>query len=120
MLDESYLAYRFAASAYLARALGEAGWPVVLPAAAHAVYLDAGAALPHIPSGGLPGQSLACALYLLGGIRTCEIGDLMFGAELAPLRSKLPAMRIVEQAPSLRHFSVALAPEGALPAFVAP
>ncbi len=150
VLDESYLAYRFAASAYLARALGEAGWPVVLPAAAHAVYVDAGAALPHIPSDGFPGQSLACALYLLGGIRTCEIGDLMFGsgskrrqlvrfalprrvytqshidyvgaigAELAPLRSKLPAMRIVEQAPSLRHFSAALAPEGAFPDFVAP
>ena len=119
---------------------------MVTPAAAHAVYLDAGAALPHIPSDGFPGQSFACALYLAGGIRTCEIGNLMFGpgerkqlvrlalprrvytqshvdyvgavgAELAPLRSKLPAMRILEEAPSLRHFSAALAPEGPFPEF---
>ena len=144
VLDESYLEYRFAASAYLARALESAGWPVVQPAAAHAVYLDAGAALRHIPSDGFPGQSFACALYLLGGIRTCEIGNLMFGpgerrqlvrfalprrvytqshvdyvgaigAELAPLRARLPAMRIVSQAPSLRHFSAALAPEAPFP-----
>ncbi len=146
VLDESYLEYRFAASAYLARALISAGWPVVEPAAAHAVYLDAGAALPHIAADGFPGQSLACALYLLGGIRTCEIGNLMFGpgerrqlvrfalprrvytqshidyvgaigAELAPLRWKLPSMRILEQAASLRHFSAALAPEGPFPDF---
>jgi tryptophanase len=146
VLDESYLEYRFAASAYLARALESRGWPVVTPAAAHAVYLDAGAALPHIPSDGFPGQSLACALYLLGGVRTCEIGNLMFGpgdrrqllrfalprrvytqshidyvgaigAELAPLRSRLPAMRILEQAASLRHFSAALAPEAPFPDF---
>jgi tryptophanase len=146
VLDESYLAYRFAASAYLARALSAAGWEVITPAAAHAVYIDAGAALPHIRPDGFPGHSLACALYLAGGIRTCEIGNLMFGpgerrqlvrlalprrvytqshidyvaaigAELAPLRSKLPSMRIVSQAPSLRHFSAALAPETAFPDF---
>jgi tryptophanase len=146
VLDESYLEYRFAASAYLARALKSDGWPVVEPAAAHAVYLDAGAALPHIPSDGFPGQSLACALYLMGGIRTCEIGNLMFGPgerrqlvrfalprrvytqshidyvgaigrELAPMRTQLPAMRILEEAPSLRHFSAALAPETAFPDF---
>ena len=148
MLDESYLAYRFAASAYLARKLANAGWPVIEPASAHAVYVDAGAALPHIASDGYPGQSLACAFYLAGGVRTCEIGNLMFGpgkrrqlvrfalprrvytqshvdyvgaigAELAPLRSKLPAMRILTEAPSLRHFSAALMPEFAFPDFVA-
>ncbi|PMX27703.1 tyrosine phenol-lyase, partial [Pseudomonas sp. MPR-R2A7] len=74
------LEYRFAASSYVANALKSAGWPVVLPAAAHAVYLDAGAALPHLRPDDLPGQSLACAFYLGGGIRTCEIGNLMFGS----------------------------------------
>lgn len=80
VLDESYLEYRFAASRYLATSLVNAGWPVVLPAAAHAVYVDAGAALPHLSSDDLPGQSFACAMYLAGGVRTCEIGTLMFGA----------------------------------------
>ena len=64
VLDESYLAYRFAASEYLARALERCGLAGHRPAAAHAVYVDAGAALPHLAPDDLPGQSLACALYL--------------------------------------------------------
>jgi tryptophanase len=80
VLDEAYLEYRFAAAAYLERGLTEAGFSVVTPAAAHAVYVDAGATLPHLGPHDLPGQSLACAMYLAGGIRTCEIGELMFGA----------------------------------------
>jgi len=83
VLDETYLEYRFAASSYLAHALEQAGWSVIRPAAAHAVYLDAGAALPHLAPDDLPGQSLACALYLAGGVRSCEIGNLMFGSEKA-------------------------------------
>ena len=147
VLDEDYLAYRFAASNYLARSLEAAGLPVVKPAAAHAVYLDAGAALPHLSSDDLPGQSLACAFYLAGGVRTCEIGNLMFGAgggrrqlvrfaeprrvytqshidyvgaigaEVAAVAKKLPAMRILSQPPSLRHFSAAMAPASAFPDF---
>jgi tryptophanase len=90
VLDESYLAYRFAASAYLAHSLQAAGLPVVMPAAAHAVYLDAGAALPHLSADDLPGQSLACAFYLAGGVRTCEIGELMFGGGPASNESNEP------------------------------
>jgi tryptophanase len=147
VLDEDYLAYRFAASAYLARKLEEAGLPVVKPAAAHAVYVDAGRALPHLGSDDLPGQSLACAFYLAGGIRTCEIGNLMFGPgggrrqlvrfaeprrvytqshidyvgaigeEVAAVAKRLPAMRILEQPASLRHFSAAMEPAGPFPDF---
>ncbi len=147
VLDESYLAYRFAASAYVARSLARSGWPVVMPAAAHAVYIDAGAALPELASDDLPGQSVACAFYLAGGVRTCEIGNLMFGSattrrqlvrfaiprrvytqshmdyvaaigeEVAAVRDRLPAMRIVEQPASLRHFSAALEPVTSFPDF---
>jgi tryptophanase len=128
VLDEAYLEYRSAAASYLARALAEAGLPVITPAAAHAVYVDAGAALPHLGPHDLPGQSLACALYLAGGVRTCEIGELMFGAagparqlvrfalprrvytqshvdyvaaiasEVAAVKARLPAMRITHGA----------------------
>jgi tryptophanase len=145
VLDPSYLAYRQAAAAYLANALERSGWPV-LPAASHAVYIDAGAALPHLGPHDLPGQSLACALYLCGGIRSCEIGELMFpdgsgrqlvrlalprrvytqshvdyvgavGAEVAAVRDRLPAMRIVHAPEKLRHFTAALAPASAFPDF---
>ena len=43
------------------------------------MYIDARAMLPHIPPLRYPGQSLAVALYEVGGVRSCEIGTVMFG-----------------------------------------
>ena len=79
VVDEDYLRYRIRSTAYLGEALATAGVPVVQPFGGHAVYLDARALLPHIPALEYPGQALAIALYLEGGIRGCEIGTVMFG-----------------------------------------
>jgi tryptophanase len=79
VLDPDYLHYREASAHYLASHLQALGVPVVQPNGLHAVYVDARAMLPHLPPEQLPGQALACALYLQGGIRTVEIGTLMFG-----------------------------------------
>ena len=59
------------------------------PAGGHAVYIDARAFLPHIQPLHYPGQALAVALYLTGGIRSCEIGTVMFGRQ--PDGSETPA-----------------------------
>jgi tryptophanase len=77
-LDETYLAYRVAQTAYLAGCLNEVGVPTIQPPGGHAVYLDARAVLPHIPQSEFPGQALAVELYLEGAIRGVEIGSVMF------------------------------------------
>ena len=79
VVEDDYLRYRIRSTAYLGEALVEAGIPCVQPIGGHAVYIDAGALLPHIPPLQYPGQSLAVALYREGGIRGCEIGSVMFG-----------------------------------------
>ena len=79
VLDESYLQYRVRSIEYLNNKLLAAGVPVMQPAGGHAVYIDAKQMLPHIPVGQYPGQALAGALYTEGGIRSVEIGSLMFG-----------------------------------------
>jgi tryptophanase len=78
-LDEEYLAARIGQVGYLHAGLKAAGFPLIEPAGGHAVYLDAGTLLPHIPRDSFPGQSLMAALYLAGAVRGCEIGSLAFG-----------------------------------------
>jgi len=77
-LDEAYLAYRLAQTAYLASRLNDAGIPTIQPAGGHAVYVVANEILPHIPNYEFPAQSLAVELYREGAIRGCEIGSVMF------------------------------------------
>ena len=81
MLDEDYLAYRAASTAYVCEALCAAEVPVVVPAGGHAVYLDARGFLPHVPPLHYPGWALSVALYQHAGIRACEIGTVMFGKD---------------------------------------
>lgn len=79
VLDENYLQYRIRSIEYLTNKLIDAGVPVMQPAGGHAVYIDAKEMLPHIPPAQYPAQALAGALYTEGGIRSVEIGSLMFG-----------------------------------------
>ena len=89
VVDEDYLTYRIRSTAYLGEALVESGVPCVQPIGGHAVYIDAGTLLPHVPPLEYPGQALAIALYREGGIRSCEIGTVMFG--MHPDGSEVPA-----------------------------
>jgi tryptophanase len=89
VVDHEYLRYRIRSTAYLGEALIEASVPVVRPIGGHAVYLDARSLLPHVAPLRYPGQALAVALYEAGGIRSCEIGTVMFGR--SPDGSEHPA-----------------------------
>jgi tryptophanase len=88
-VDHDYLRYRVRSVAYLGEALEAAGVPVVVPFGGHAVFIDARAMLAHIDPLRYPGQALACALYEEGGVRSCEIGTVMFG--LHPDGTETPA-----------------------------
>jgi tryptophanase len=138
-LEEDYLRYRIASTAYLGNHIAEQGVPIVQPPGGHAVYIDAKAFLPHVPVEQFPGVALATELYLEGGIRSVEIGSLMF-AEVAQMelvrlaiprrvytqshidyvveiilrvwerRSRIKGLRLTYEAPFLRHFTAHLEP----------
>lgn len=108
VMDENYLQYRIRSIEYLTHKLIAAGVPVMQPAGGHAVYLDAKAFLPHIPVHQYPGQALACALYTEGGIRSVEIGSLMFGKydnnnQLIPAALELVRLAIPRRAYTQSH-----------------
>src|SRR5580692_3460268 len=138
-LEEEYLEYRIASTSFLGNHLADEGVPIVQPPGGHAIYLDARAFLPHIPANEFPGVALASELYLEGGIRSVEIGALMFGAaakmdlvrlaiprrvytqshldyvveiilEVWRKRDNIGGLRLTYEAPFLRHFTARLEP----------
>ena len=89
IVDEEYLRYRLRTNEYIGERLVALEVPIVRPVGGHAVFIDARRFLPHIPPRQYPGQALAVALYEYGGIRSCEIGTVMFG--LRPNGSEVEA-----------------------------
>lgn len=79
VFSPDYLHYRIVSTAYLGDHLSESGVPVILPVGGHAVYIDARSFYPHIPVEEYPGQALVVELYRAGGIRSVEVGSVMFG-----------------------------------------
>jgi len=138
-LEEDYLNYRIVSTAYLGNHIAKEGVPIVQPPGGHAIYIDARAFLPHIPRAQFPGVALANELYLEGGIRSVEIGTLMFGEhatmdlvrlaiprrvytqshvdyvievilEVWNRREQLRGLELTYQAPFLRHFTARFRP----------
>jgi tryptophanase len=134
VLDPDYLRYRIASTGYLGRHIADRGVPIVEPPGGHAIYIDAGRMLPHIPKRQFPAQALAVELYRHAGIRSVEIGSLMFGAnaqhellrlaiprrvytqshidyvveailEVNERRCQIRGLAIESEPPFLRHFS---------------
>jgi tryptophanase len=108
VMDVNYLHYRIRSTEYLSNKLIAAGVPVMQPAGGHAVYIDAKAFLPHIPVDQYPGQVLVGALYIEGGIRSVEIGSLMFGkydenAKLIPAAMELVRLAIPRRVYTQSH-----------------
>lgn len=91
IVDEHYLTYRIRSVEYLGEKLLKAGVPIVQPPGGHAIYLDAKRFAAHIPPERYPGQAIVCELYRLGGIRSVEIGSVMFGKYDKATHKLIPA-----------------------------
>lgn len=89
IVDENYLRYRIRTNEYIVERLDALGIPVVKPAGGHAVFIDAKKWLPHIDPLSYPAHAVACKLYEIAGIRSCEIGSVMFARQ--PNGSEIPA-----------------------------
>jgi tyrosine phenol-lyase len=134
ILHPDYLRYRIASTGYLGRHIADHGVPIVEPPGGHAIYIDAARMLPHIPKHQFPAQALAVELYRHAGIRSVEIGSVMFGAnaqhellrlaiprrvytqshidyvveailEVNAQRESIRGLAIESEPPFLRHFS---------------
>ena len=81
VVEEDYLHYRIRSVEYLGERMDAAGIPYVKPTGGHALYIDAKAMLPHIPWNEYPAWALGVALYIEGGVRSVEIGSVMFGQQ---------------------------------------
>lgn len=108
VLDEHYLQYRIRSVEYLGERLVEAGVPILRPPGGHAIYLNAKAFLSHIPPDQYPGQALVVELFRLGGIRSVEIGSVMFGkygndGKLIPARMELVRLAIPRRVYTQSH-----------------
>lgn len=108
IFDSDYLHYRIVSTAYLGEHLHQLGIPVIRPIGGHAVYIDAKAFYPHIPPHQFPGQALVCEAYLKGGIRSCEIGSVMFGkydkeGNLIPAQMELVRLAIPRRVYTQSH-----------------
>lgn len=112
VLDESYLEYRASVTRYVADGLARAGIATVRPPGGHAVYLDARAILPHIPAAAFPAQALAVELFRAEGIRSCEIGSVMFGRQpdggFRPAAMELVRLAIPRRVYTQAHFDYML------------
>jgi len=120
-LEEDYLRYRIASTAYLGDHIAAEGVPIVQPPGGHAIYLDAKAFLPHIPADQFPGIALAAELYLEGGIRSVAIPRRVYTQshidyvveiilKVWERRAVIKGMRLTYEAPFLRHFTAHLEP----------
>lgn len=108
ILDEHYLQYRIRSVEYVGERLTGAGVAILQPPGGHAIYLDAKRILPHVPPKHYPGQALVVELYRTGGIRSVEIGSVMFGkydanGELVPSRMELVRLAIPRRVYTQSH-----------------
>ena len=93
-----YLESRISQVARLGEKMRSAGIPLQVPFGGHAIFIDAGTFLPHIPAEEFPAQRLAVEIYLEGGIRSAEIGTIMADRDPVTRVNRHPDLELVRLA----------------------
>ncbi len=108
IFDPDYLRYRIRSTQYFGEKIRSKGIPIIYPTGGHAVYVDAKTLYPHISPEKYPGQALVCELYRIGGVRSVEIGSVMFGkydekGKLIPASQELVRLAIPRRVYTQSH-----------------
>ncbi|MCW0483771.1 tryptophanase [Gaoshiqia sediminis] len=103
--DRDYLESRIRQVHYLGNKLTEAGIPVQQPLGGHAVFVDAGRFLPHVPKEEFVAQMLTVELYLEAGVRGVEVGALLADRDPITRENRYPAVEFLRLALPRRTYT---------------
>jgi tyrosine phenol-lyase len=94
-VDYDHIRARVGQVEYLGHKLIDFGVPIVHPIGGHGVFLDAKAFLPHLDQDAYPAQSLTAEIYLEGGVRTMERGNVSAGRDPKTGQNRRPRLELV-------------------------
>ncbi len=108
-LDEAtefeYLESRINQVHLLGETLSRYGVPVQHPFGGHAIFIDANKFVPTIPREQYRAQALAIELYIVGGIRSVEIGTVLADRDPFTRKNRYPELELVRLAIPRRTYT---------------
>lgn len=108
-LDEAtefrYLESRINQVHLLGETLSNYGVPVQHPFGGHAIFIDANKFVPTIPREQYRAQALAIELYIVGGIRSVEIGTVLADRDPFTRKNRYPELELVRLAIPRRTYT---------------
>jgi tryptophanase len=103
--DFDYLKSRVGQVALLGQKLTGYGVPVQQPYGGHAIFVDAGKVLAHMPKEHFRAQTLAVELYIEAGVRGVEIGAIMADRDPVTRENRYPTLELLRLAIPRRTYT---------------
>ncbi|GAB1609293.1 hypothetical protein Ahia01_001214800 [Argonauta hians] len=95
-LDEHLLEYRQKQMEFFERSLKKFNVPIVEPVGCNTIFIDAGKAFPNLKEELYPAWSLACATYIVAGIRCAEFGQITHPSRILPDNHPLTGRELIK------------------------